>query len=150
MSSLDEKSSGSEQRTARLLNNCRYRPRLMNIKKPSTDLPDEVVCIQDDIEAQAFLLGIGILDKLPSAATLAKSGSEEAHTIFVSHYTHHTHWILACRFHGMEDPKENGFLVWGWPKNRWPRSTMKDFIESQKLGEPMSQKTFRKGEAPLS
>lgn len=120
------------------------------MNKPSADLPDDVVCIRDDLEAQAFLLALGILDKLQNARALADPGCEEANTIFAAHFLHPTHWILACRFHGMEDPAENGFLIWAWPKNRWPRSTIKDFIDNQQLGSPIGQKTFRKGDLPLS
>ena len=121
------------------------------MNKPiSTDLPDECVRIADDLEAQAFLLALGILDQLPSASTLAYTGDEGVNTIFACHFTHATHWILACRFHGMADERENGFVVWAWPKSKWPRTTIEDAINRQNLGSPLKQTVFRIGDTPLS
>jgi len=63
---------------------------------------------------------------------------------FCCHYSHMTHWILACRFHGMDDEKENGFMVLAWPKNKWPRSVIEEAIAQQNLGTPNDAKNFTK------
>jgi len=110
----------------------------MNPKK----LPDDRFTITDDAEAQAFLATIGILDKLLKQGSLTDLGAGKVNTVAVCHYSHETHWILACRFHGLEDEKENGFMVLGWPKNKFPRSVLEDAIKAQNLGEPESRKDF--------
>jgi hypothetical protein len=114
------------------------------------ELPNQIVCIRDDLVAQTFLLALGVLDKLPNESTLANSISKQVNTIFVAHYTHATHWILACRFHGMDDEKENGFVVWAWPKDKYPKTVVKDAIDRQNYGTPITRNDFRIGDVPLS
>jgi hypothetical protein len=121
------------------------------MNKPfSTELPDRCIKISDDIEAKAFLAALGILNDLPTKGTLTNSGRAEIDTIAVGHYDHPTHWILAFRFHGNEEEKENGFAVFGWPKNKWPRSVIKDAIDRQSLGPPDDVKVSRFGDDPSS
>ena len=107
-----------------------------------SELPDEFVKITNDTEAMRFLLAEGILDQLPNQSTLAQTHTTEIQTVFCCHYTHATHWILACRFHGMDDEKENGFMILAWPKNKWPKSVIKDAVEKQNLGIPNDIKNF--------
>ena len=116
----------------------------------STKLPDRFVKILDDIEAKAFLAALGILADLPNKSALANSGVAEMDTIAVAHYGHPTHWILAFRFHGNEKPEDNGFAVFGWPKNRCPRSVIEDAIDKQGLGDPDAFKISEFGDDPSS
>jgi hypothetical protein len=109
-----------------------------------SELPDRLVKITNDAEAKAFLLAEGILDKLPNQSALAQTHTTEIQTVFCCHYLHTTHWILACRFHGMDDEKENGFMVLAWPKNKWPRSVIEEAIAQQNLGTPNDAKNFTK------
>jgi len=121
------------------------------MRKPfSTELPDRFVEISDDIEAKAFLAALGILGELPTKSALANSGAAEIDTIAVAHYDHPTHWILAFRFHGNERQEDNGFAVFGWPKNRCPRSVIEDAIERQGLGDPDAFKISELGDDPSS
>jgi len=108
----------------------------------SSKLEDKVIRITDDTRAQAFLLAECILDKLPSKNALADNRAIEINTIFCKHFAHATHWILACRIHGNLDEKENGFLIFGWPKNKWPKSVIDDAIRKQNLGVPDDVKVF--------
>lgn len=101
-------------------------------------LPNERVTITDDVKAKAFLLAEGLFDKLTSEPALG-------HTAMCCHYGHSTHWVLGCRFHGNKNPKDNGFAVFAWPKNKWPRTVLEEAVKQQKLGVPEWQSDGKDG-----
>lgn len=118
-----------------------------------TELPDGIVQITDDAQAKTFLLALGILDKLAKDITLSQTdaGSND-NTILEAFYDHPTHWIFAGRFYGNHDDKENGFVVMAWPRNKFPKSVVSDFISMIPLGDNVSYdvENFGEEKPPLS
>jgi hypothetical protein len=39
---------------------------------------------------------------------------------------HPSHWLLAARFRDYPDPKDNGFMLVGWPKKRFSAAQAKE------------------------
>ena len=73
--------------------------------------PAEIVLIEDDAVAKAFLLHHEMLDKIPHPSTLS------VNCVYCVSYKNDTHWIAGVRFHGFEDERENGYGVCCWPKS---------------------------------
>jgi len=126
----------------------------MSFMKPfSTELPDCFVQITDDTQAKAFLVALGIFDRLSKDITLSQADARtNDDTIIEAFYDHPTHWICAGRFYGLHDEKENGFVVIGWPRNKFQKDVVVDFISTIPLGDKVTVDTEDFGDVkpPLS
>lgn len=80
--------------------------------------------ISDDAEATEILLRLGVLDKMRDPLSFP-----EGKAAFLGHKQHPTHWVLGCRFSGCENPADNGFVVFGWPKKDFPAEVMKIHVK---------------------
>jgi hypothetical protein len=100
----------------------------------SIELPDRLVKIDDDAEAKRFAFALGIWSELSKDITL-EGDAAIAHdeTAWIAFFDHPTHWILAGRVHNTET--EIGFIIFGWPHNRWPRMVVQDFLAKMPLGD---------------
>jgi len=105
------------------------------MKPFSTELPDRVVQIADDAEAKRFIFALGVWDRLVKDATLERSDSTLDHdeTAWVGLFTHPTHWILCGRVHN--DEMNRGYVVFGWPRNKWPETVIDDFLAKMPMGD---------------
>ena len=112
----------------------------------STELPDRFVQIADDEEAKRFIFALGIWDDLAKDVTFEHSDGRLDHdeTAVVAFFDHPTHWILAGRVHN--SPTERGFIVLGWPRNKWPRTVVSDFLSKIPLGDSPSFRISKFGD----
>lgn len=118
----------------------------------STELPDRFIQITDDTAAKRFIFALGIFGDIAKDVTLERSHAALDHdeTAWVAFFDHSTHWILAGRVHNT--PTERGFIVFGWPRNKWPREVVGDFLAKMPLGDSPSVRTstFGDTETPQS
>ena len=91
-----------------------------------TSLPDELLYITGDAIVKEFALALGVLCHLPDGST-----ADQAKALFVVIYDHSSHWVLIHRCCGHGD---TGFTLTAWPKSRFPKRVVADFIQDFGLG----------------
>lgn len=85
---------------------------------------DAVFRIVDYTEALELLLQLGLLDKIQDPSRLP-----EGRCAFLAHKNHPTHWILVGKFSGCANPKDNGLIIFGWIKTKWPKTVMREQVD---------------------
>ncbi len=111
----------------------------MNIPDLSK-MADEVVIIDDDLVAKAFLLHHDMLDKIPHPNTLS------VNCVYCMSSKSPTHWIAGVRFHGFEEGKDNGFGVCCWPKSSVGKEEALGQLESLTDSSGMPKKRISSGD----
>lgn len=97
-------------------------------------LPDEVVRLIDDTTVELILLQLGVRHRFEFPPNV------DANALYYSIDDHPTHWILAGRFRGYPDPKDNGFTLVGWPKSQFSpfqaKHLAKEIVQRSGMAEP--------------
>lgn len=72
-------------------------------------LPDTNFCFTDNNRAKA------VADLFNLTRLLVPDPDNEYGSVAVTHISP-THYILVQKFHGHENPADNGFIAWGWSR----------------------------------
>jgi len=75
---------------------------------------DQIFMSDENAEAKAIILALGMLDHLNKERLSATKKAEVASCGF-----HPTHWLLVARFGGYDKKEDNGYIVAGWPKKKF-------------------------------
>lgn len=105
-----------------------------------SDLPDELVVMTDDKEAESFLRRHNLYEPLV--------GEGFTHGVTACCGKKHiSHWVLALKYAGLKKEADNGLHVICWPKSKFQPSVMIKQLEQMGFSEVQWQKIVKSGDA---
>jgi hypothetical protein len=88
------------------------------------DFPDVIFEVDDDETAIRILAHEGLLGEFSGY-----TGAAKAYVAVIKHVDHPTHWLVAVCFGGeTENPADNGYRIYGFPKTQYSIDYIDDFI----------------------
>ncbi len=101
-------------------------------------MSDDIIHITDDEAAREFLQRNDLLRTLEQECAFTHGVTA------CCKLDHVTHWILAVRYDGHTNPADNGYIVFGWPKARFPKSVIDDQLRELNISAPSWRREYRK------